>query len=96
MTLCNTKQYLEASDSAYITARALVDEMALVARTLGLEIDDAYLDSLLSRDDLRNGGITSSMMMDAKAGRSMEVDVSCWFLHKKTETRTDPSPCRRR
>lgn len=75
MTLCNTKQYLEASDSAYITARALVDEMALVARTLGLEIDDAYLDSLLSRDDLRNGGITSSMMMDAKAGRSMEVDV---------------------
>ncbi|KAI5479133.1 hypothetical protein MNV49_003993 [Pseudohyphozyma bogoriensis] len=75
VTLCNTKQYLESSDSAYITARALVDEMALIARTLGLNIDDAYLDSLLSRPDLRNGGITSSMMMDAKAQRPMEVEV---------------------
>ncbi|KAL8287099.1 hypothetical protein RQP46_004105 [Phenoliferia psychrophenolica] len=75
MTLCNTKQYLESSDSAYITARALVDEMALIARALGLTIEDEYLDSLLSRADLRVGGITSSMMMDAKAQRPMEVDV---------------------
>ncbi|KAM0755081.1 2-dehydropantoate 2-reductase [Meredithblackwellia eburnea MCA 4105] len=74
-TLCNTKQYLESSESAEITARALIDEMALIARTLGLTIEDEYLDSLISRADLRNGGITSSMMMDAKAQRPMEVEV---------------------
>ncbi|KAK4702870.1 hypothetical protein P7C70_g3353, partial [Phenoliferia sp. Uapishka_3] len=75
MTLCNTKEYLESSESAYITARALIDEMATIARGLGLVIEDDYLDSLLSRKDLRIGGITSSMMMDAKAQRPMEVEV---------------------
>lgn len=113
MTLCNTKEFLESSDSAYITARALVDEMAMIARALGLRIEDEYLDSLLSRKDLRCAhtclrlyllltlrlnqnwrdyvehefatraslrrrcaDLAVMVVMDAKAQRPMEVDVS--------------------
>jgi ketopantoate reductase len=59
LTLCNTKEYLESSESAYATAKALRDEMALIARTLGHEIDDEYLNSLIERKDLRDGGSKS-------------------------------------
>lgn len=56
LTLCNTKKYLESSEAACVTAKALRDEMAAIARGLGHSIDDDYLDSLIERKDLRDGG----------------------------------------
>ncbi|KAK4047767.1 hypothetical protein OIO90_006066 [Microbotryomycetes sp. JL221] len=62
------KDFLESSPAAEATARALCNEMALIARTLGHEVDDEYLESLLTRNDLRQGG-------NALNQRPMEVEV---------------------
>ncbi|KAK4047561.1 hypothetical protein OIV83_005348 [Microbotryomycetes sp. JL201] len=69
------KDFLSSSPAAESTARALCQEMALIARTLGHEVDDDYLESLLTRPDLRQGGIISSMYTDAMNQRPMEVEV---------------------
>ena len=53
LSLCNTSEFLASSDSADITARALIDEMGGIARALGIVIEDEYLDGMLSREDLR-------------------------------------------
>lgn len=74
LTFCNTAQYLDASSSARIVARAIIDEMATIARALGHDIDEEYLTSVLERDAVKTG-IYSSMCMDAVNGRPMEVDV---------------------
>ncbi|KAM0788094.1 hypothetical protein ACM66B_001263 [Microbotryomycetes sp. NB124-2] len=69
------KDFLSSSPAAESTARALCQEMALIARTLGHQVDDEYLESLLTRPDLRHGGIISSMYTDAVHQRPMEVEV---------------------
>ncbi|KAJ7574414.1 2-dehydropantoate 2-reductase [Mycena floridula] len=74
LTLCNTAQYLKASDSGKIVARQIIDEMTSIARALGHNIEEEYLTSLIERPQVQQG-IYSSMCMDANAGRPMEVDV---------------------
>ena len=75
LTLCNTAQYLGASPSGEVVARAIVAEMSSIARKEGHEIEDDYLESLITRDAVKTG-IYSSMCMDAANSRPMEVQVS--------------------
>lgn len=74
LTLARTDQILAASDSGRIVAKAIIDEMASIARALGHDIEDEYLVSLIERDAIKNG-IYSSMCMDAKNSRPMEVET---------------------
>jgi ketopantoate reductase len=74
LTLLDTAQILHSSESALPVAKALIEEMASIARALGYEIEDAYLEDLTQREAVWKG-ITSSMYADAKHKRPMEVEV---------------------
>ncbi|KAF8917392.1 putative ketopantoate reductase [Mucidula mucida] len=78
LTMCNTAEFLSASESGPLVARALMEEMASIAHAVlgsaGDEIDDTFITELLTRDSVLRG-LYSSMCMDAKYGRPMEVDV---------------------
>lgn len=76
MTLCSTSQFLNASSSGEIVARALVMEVATIARALGNEIDDDYLENLITGKPFSIPGIYSSMYVDVCNSRPIEVDVS--------------------
>jgi 2-dehydropantoate 2-reductase len=74
LTLCNTAQFLQASESALPIAQGLINEMASIARALGYDIEEEYVTSLVKRDIVWKG-LYSSMFMDAKNSRQMEVEV---------------------
>ena len=74
LTLTRTDQFLAASDSGRIVAQAIIDEMNSIAKALGHDVEPEYLNSLIERDQIKNG-IYSSMAQDACANRPMEVEV---------------------
>ena len=76
LTLCDTSQVLENSPSGKVVVRALLYELASIARALGHNIEDSFIESLVTGPKFTSPGYYSSMYVDACHGRPMEVDVS--------------------
>ncbi|ANB15730.1 hypothetical protein AWJ20_3370 [Sugiyamaella lignohabitans] len=73
LTMLNTQQFLNSSEEAIVISRRLMTEIIDVAKAQGIGLEYKLVDELIDKT-LKSHGLVSSMMMDLKNNRPMEVE----------------------
>lgn len=74
LTMLDTHTWLSSSDRSTPMTKSLMQEVINVARGAGVPLEDSLTDSLIDRI-LAMPPIGSSMQVDCKMGKVMEVDI---------------------
>ena len=82
LTGCDTHTWLTSTPEADSMTRALMRDVMAVARACEVPLPDDLVERLFEKIG-GMGGIYSSMYVDARAGRAMEVDVILGFPVRK-------------
>lgn len=82
LTLTDTQTWLHSSPSAIDMTRKLMTDVLSVGKASGVPLDDGLVDRLIQKV-LSLPGLGSSMQVDRKMGRPMEVEVILGVPAKK-------------
>ncbi|GAD99661.1 hypothetical protein PVAR5_8384 [Paecilomyces variotii No. 5] len=74
LTLTDTQTWLHSSPSAMAMTRRLMTDVLSVGKAIGVPLDEGLVDRLIEKA-LSLPGLGSSMQVDRKMGRTMEVEV---------------------
>ncbi|KAL1859217.1 hypothetical protein Plec18170_002333 [Paecilomyces lecythidis] len=89
LTLTDTQTWLHSSPSAMAMTRRLMADVLSVGKAIGVPLDEGLVDRLIEKV-LSLPGLGSSMQVDRKMGRTMEVEVILGVPVKKArELRLD-------
>lgn len=91
LTMLDTHAWLKSSENSTPMTRNLMREVIDVARKSGVPLEYKLIDTLIDRI-LAMDSIGSSMQVDCKAGRPMEVDVILGTPFKKGKQLDVPTP----
>ena len=82
LTMVDTQTWLNSSDEANISTKRLMQEMIDVAKRCGVPLEDGLKDRLFDKV-LNMAGVYSSMYVDMREGRPMEVEIILGTALKK-------------
>lgn len=82
LTGCDTQAWLHSSPEADATTRQLMLDVITVGRACGIPLEDELVERLFEKINAMPG-IYSSMYVDSRAGRPLEVDVILGFPMRK-------------
>ncbi|RVX74879.1 hypothetical protein B0A52_01156 [Exophiala mesophila] len=91
LTMLDTHSWLSSSDRSTPMTKTLMQEVISVARAAGVPLEDSLTDSLIERI-LAMPTIGSSMQVDCKMGRVMEVDIILGTPVRKGKELGIPTP----
>ncbi|KEF62460.1 2-dehydropantoate 2-reductase [Exophiala aquamarina CBS 119918] len=91
LTMLDTHAWLKSSDTSTPMTRTLMREVIDVGRKAGVPLEYKLIDTLIDRI-LAMTTIGSSMQVDCKAGRQMEVDIILGTPYKKGKQLGVPTP----